>query len=112
MPSTIDQLNPDIEIESIKKNLFKLAMKGEWCSEVEIYRTNLTAHKVKLTRSGDTALHIAVSDSQDDIDQLVKCISAQTKGKEVLEIENEQGNNALHVAASMIQWGVWLCVNA
>ena len=111
MPSTIDQLNPDIE--SIKKNLFKLAKKGEWCSVVEIYRTNLTAHKVKLTRSGDTALHIAVPDSRDDIDQeLVKCISAQTKGKEVLEIENGKGNTPLHIAASMIQWGMWLCESA
>ena len=91
MASTIDQLNP--EMESIKKDLFKMAMKGEWDNVVEIYRTNAMAHTAKLTRSGDTALHIAVSDSQEGIVQeLVECISIHRKDKEikeVLEIGNE-----------------------
>ncbi|KAM4075454.1 hypothetical protein ACB094_10G171000 [Castanea mollissima] len=77
-------------------------MKGEWRSVVEIYSKDAMAHTAKLTRSGDTALHIAVSDSQEDIVQeLVKCISTQGKGKEVLVIGNEQGNTPLHIAASI-----------
>ncbi|GMY16830.1 ankyrin repeat and protein kinase domain-containing protein 1-like [Fagus crenata] len=65
MASTIDQINPDPEMENVKKDLFKKAMKGEWEKVVEIYRTNPMAHKAKLTRSGDTALQIAVSDGQE-----------------------------------------------
>ncbi|XP_075639871.1 putative 26S proteasome regulatory subunit p28 [Castanea sativa] len=111
MASTLDQLNPDME--SIKKDLFKMAMKGEWDSVVEIYRKNAMAHTAKLTRSGDTALHIAVSDSQEGIVQeLVECISTHRKGKEneVLEIGNEQGNTPLHIAASIGSVAMCQCI--
>ena len=112
MASTIDQLNP--EMESIKKDLFKMAMKGEWDNVVEIYRTNAMAHTAKLTRSGDTALHIAVSDSQEGIVQeLVECISIHRKDKEikeVLEIGNEQGNTPLHIAASIGSVAMCQCI--
>uniref|UniRef100_A0A2N9JC16 PGG domain-containing protein n=1 Tax=Fagus sylvatica TaxID=28930 RepID=A0A2N9JC16_FAGSY len=49
MASTIDQINPDPEMENVKKYLFKIAMQGKWEKVVEIYRTNPMAHKAKLT---------------------------------------------------------------
>ncbi|KAF3965882.1 hypothetical protein CMV_009975 [Castanea mollissima] len=111
MASTLDQLNPGME--SIKKDLFQMAMKGEWDSVLQKYRENAMAHTAKLTRSGDTALHIAVSDSQEDIVQkLVECISTQGKGKEVLVIGNEQGNTPLHIAASIGSVVMCRCIAA
>ncbi|KAM4087412.1 hypothetical protein ACJW30_10G176200 [Castanea mollissima] len=100
-------------MESIKKDLFQMAMKGEWDSVLQKYRENAMAHTAKLTRSGDTALHIAVSDSQEDIVQkLVECISTQGKGKEVLVIGNEQGNTPLHIAASIGSVVMCRCIAA
>uniref|UniRef100_A0A2N9I719 Uncharacterized protein n=1 Tax=Fagus sylvatica TaxID=28930 RepID=A0A2N9I719_FAGSY len=87
MASTIDQINPDPEMENVKKYLFKIAMQGKWEKVVEIYRTNPMAHKAKLTRSGDTALHIAVSDGQEErVEELVgSIISVKRESKEIKE---------------------------
>ena len=101
MASTIDdQLN--LQIEKIKKELFKTAMRGQWDDVVKIYSENETVHKAKLTSSGDTGLHIAVSDGNEEVvRKLVGYISAQPDKKEVLQIKNEQGSTPLHIAASM-----------
>ncbi|XP_059436131.1 uncharacterized protein LOC132169058 [Corylus avellana] len=89
--------------EEIKNELFQMAMEGEWDKVVEIYGSNPEARKVTVTRSGDTALHIAVSDGQEEIvKQLIDEISnGQEEGKEALRIRNDHGNTPLHVAASM-----------
>ncbi|GMY16799.1 isoform 2 of ankyrin-2 [Fagus crenata] len=111
MTSSIGQMNT--EMESIKKELFKRAMHGEWDKVVEIYRKKPMAHEAKLTWSGDTALHIAVSDGQEErVEELVGSISAQRKDKEkkVLEIGNEKGNTPLHIAASMGNVAMCQCI--
>ncbi|KAE8009772.1 hypothetical protein FH972_006188 [Carpinus fangiana] len=96
----------------IKNELFKMAMKGEWEEVVNIYKSDPRAHKVKITKSGDTALHIAVSDDKEDIVErlITEIISPVGGGKEALEIKNEQGNTALHVAASMGSVAVCQCI--
>ena len=109
MASTTDQ--PNLDMESTKKDLFKLAMKGEWDSVVEFYKKNPMALKDKLTRSGDTALHIAVSDGQEDkVKELVEYISSRPERKAVLEIKNEQGSTPLHIAASMGNGAMCECI--
>nr|XP_023881104.1 uncharacterized protein LOC111993465 [Quercus suber] len=112
MTSTIDQTDPEIEkIEKIKKKLFKSAMRGQWENVLEIYSENNTVHKAKLTSSGDTALHIAVSDGKEEVvRKLVRYISAQPDGKEVLQIKNEQGSTPLHIAASMGNVAMCECI--
>ena len=115
MASTIDQINPDPETENVKKDMFKIAKQGKWEKVVEIYRTNPMAYKAKLTRSGDTALHIAISDGQEErVEELVgSIISVKRESKEikeVLNIKNELGNTPLHIAASMGNGAMCECI--
>ncbi|KAL7200754.1 hypothetical protein ACSBR1_032644 [Camellia fascicularis] len=50
-------------------------MKGKWEEVVEIYKKNAELHGAKIIKSRDTALHLAVSDGQDDfVKQLVDTI--------------------------------------
>ena len=90
------------KMEMIQKKLFRSAMQGNWGEVVNIYKANEEAHMAKITKSGDTALHVAVSDDQGAIvEQLVLIIQSTGKAKEILEIQNERGNTSLHLAASM-----------
>uniref|UniRef100_A0A6N2KM54 PGG domain-containing protein n=1 Tax=Salix viminalis TaxID=40686 RepID=A0A6N2KM54_SALVM len=89
--------------DSMMRSLFKYAMSGQWEEVIEIYRHNPTAYKARATKSGDTALHIAVNDGQEDtVRALVEIISSQTNSgaTEVLKIANKRGNTPLHLAAS------------
>ncbi|KAI9180376.1 hypothetical protein LWI28_004213 [Acer negundo] len=97
-------------------------MKGEWAEVFKIYRDNPWIHKEKITRSGGTALHIAVSDGKEKIvEELVNIIKAsdgieeivkepvnitkvsdhKTAAQEVLWIGDEIGNTPLHTAAML-----------
>ncbi|KAG2665200.1 hypothetical protein I3760_16G119300 [Carya illinoinensis] len=91
-----------VQIE--KRDLLKNAMKGGWREVVEIYENQPWIHKAKITMSGETALHIAVSDGQKDIVmQLMTAINSQgdqNHAKEAVSVTNKQGNTALHFAAS------------
>nr|XP_048323049.1 uncharacterized protein LOC125420435 [Ziziphus jujuba var. spinosa] len=60
--------------------------------------------EVKITRSGDIALHVAVSDGQEDVvEQLIKIVSRErlVHVEKVLLTKNERGNTPLHIAVSM-----------
>ena len=70
----------DREVEAIKKNLFKLAMQGKWNDAVATYQKKPKAHRAKITRTGDTALHIAVLDHKESVvEKLVKLINDEVK---------------------------------
>ncbi|XP_021821891.1 uncharacterized protein LOC110763414 isoform X1 [Prunus avium] len=95
--SVTDDEITHMDTEKIKKYLFQIAMKSEWKKVVRTYRLNEKAHKAKITRTGDTALHIAVSDRQENhVEELVGLISNKN-----LDMQNERGNTPLHLAASM-----------
>jgi hypothetical protein len=88
----------------ISNVLFHMVRKDKyWDKVVNIYKWTKLAHTAKITSSGDTALNTAVSnDYEVTVEELIKEISASGKeGKVALEVKNERGNTALHVAASM-----------
>ncbi|XP_022642578.1 uncharacterized protein LOC106774938 isoform X3 [Vigna radiata var. radiata] len=91
--------------QKTSKLLFKLCMKGEWEEVVRTFEKDKKAHTAKITKTGDTALHVAVTDGQYDVvGNLVKLICSETeegKRKEALGIQNNRKNTALHFAASM-----------
>ena len=98
-------------MEVIKKKLFRSAMQGKWDEVVNIYKENEEVHMAKITKSGDTALHVAVSDDQARIvEQLLLIIRGKAKVKEVLKIQNERGNTILHLAASMGSMEMCKCI--
>ncbi|KAK4849125.1 hypothetical protein QYF36_021136 [Acer negundo] len=121
--STMNKVkNKETADPTTKKRLFKNAMKGEWAEVFKIYRENPSIHKEKITRSGGTALHIAVSDGKEKIvEELVNIIKAsdgieeiveepvniikasdhKTAAQEVLWIGDEIGNTPLHTAAML-----------
>ncbi|KAL6208675.1 hypothetical protein ACLB2K_019622 [Fragaria x ananassa] len=93
----------DMDNESLKKYLFTIAMKSDGEGVVQAYIQNERARKAIITKSGDTALHIAVLDGQEErVEELVKLVSL-----EELKLQNQRGNTPLHFAAA--QGNVRMC---
>ncbi|OIW14049.1 hypothetical protein TanjilG_11394 [Lupinus angustifolius] len=93
----------NMDMENINKYLFRICMEGEWKKVIEMYKNDKTkrTHKARITRSGDTCIHVAVSNEKEDVvEQLVNLICLVGE-QESLKIQNERGNTALHFAASM-----------
>ncbi|XP_059630071.1 uncharacterized protein LOC132273055 [Cornus florida] len=90
--------------------LFEIAMKGHWDEVVEVYKKSSKARMAKLTKSEDTALHLAVSDGLTDIVvKLVDSIPANEASK-ILEIKNGGGNTPLHIAAIVGNEDMCVCI--
>ncbi|KAB2605369.1 hypothetical protein D8674_005086 [Pyrus ussuriensis x Pyrus communis] len=88
----------NMDMELMQTYLFKITLTSQWKEVVRTYRLDPRAHTAKITESGDTALHVAVSDGQEEhIEELVKLVSTN----ELLQVRNERGNTPLHIAASM-----------
>ena len=129
----------DWEVEAIKKYLFKLAMQGKWNDVVATYEKKAKAHRARITRTGDTALHISILDRKESVvEKLVKLINDEVRNvegnkenevkgastscrreeegereeesKHPLEIPNERGNTPLHLAASIGNVRICLCI--
>lgn len=87
-------------MEEIKRNLFNNVMGGKWKEVIEIYKSHPEVHMAKITRSGYTALHLAVSNGQEEV--VMKLLELiRDHRKEALEVKNERGYTALHFAAAM-----------
>ncbi|KAH6799639.1 hypothetical protein C2S51_036123 [Perilla frutescens var. frutescens] len=85
------------ELENLKKTLFKLANESKWEEVIKKYHNNKEAHTAKITSSGDTALHIAISNGDEAVVKDLVAIVQETEG--ALEVQNEHGNTPLHLAA-------------
>ncbi|XP_065859616.1 uncharacterized protein [Euphorbia lathyris] len=103
MGSPLGTVEMDVEMGFIRTNLFKSAMRGEWDKVVETYHDNPRAYAAKITKAGDTALHLAVRDGQDQVvEKLVNIMSAHPfEAKQALKMANDEGNTALHIAAAV-----------
>lgn len=90
----------DVDLQEIKKRLFKYVMQGEWDEVVNICKQQPRAYKIDIVASGDTVLHVAVSQGKESIvEELVELIGEANL--DAMEVRNEQGNTPLHLAASM-----------
>ncbi|MED6110609.1 hypothetical protein PIB30_044671 [Stylosanthes scabra] len=90
------------KLEENTKQFFQICMEGRWEEVAEIYKTDKRAHTAKITRGGDSALHVAVTDGQEDVvSELVKLIAKEESKEEALRIQNQRKNTALHLAASI-----------
>ncbi|KAG7970481.1 hypothetical protein I3843_07G085900 [Carya illinoinensis] len=95
----------------IKEKLFRMAMEGKWDEVAKLYEKHEWAQTAKITNSGDTALHIAVSvGKEDNVRQLIKSIRDPSRLPVVLQTGNDQGNTPLHSAASMGNVAMCQCI--
>ncbi|KAL5539260.1 hypothetical protein UlMin_044389 [Ulmus minor] len=100
----------NLTTETLKKKLFDSVMQQKWKEVAEIYEKNPSAHTLKINSSGETALHLAISDPEhnnkvNNVYELVRHIKKLEDRLEVLNLQTEKGNTLLHSAAATSQSG-------
>ncbi|CAL8989564.1 unnamed protein product [Prunus brigantina] len=94
----VDITPEDAALYKLAHELFDNAMNGQWEEVVGVYRSSENVHDMRITKMGDTALHIAVSDGETEIVlHLLRIIG--NDASRILKIENNKGNTPLHLAA-------------
>ncbi|KAJ8634957.1 hypothetical protein MRB53_009228 [Persea americana] len=90
------------QAQSIKDRVFKDVMTGNWEAVLNTYEKNVNnIQTASITSSKETILHIAISDNRSDMAK--KLLEIVVDGKMIKEMRNDQGNNPLHLAASLGQ---------
>ncbi|KAL5545372.1 hypothetical protein UlMin_005059 [Ulmus minor] len=98
--SSMESLRKEIP-EDIGKELFENVMKREWEKVVNIYGKYPRSHKIKITSSGQTALHVAISVAKSQaVQELVQHIKRDSDPFDVLKLKTEKGYTPLHLAAA------------
>ncbi|KAG5573783.1 hypothetical protein H5410_063549 [Solanum commersonii] len=98
--------------QAIKDQIFQAAMENKWTKVKHLYINNKFVHESKLTRSEDTALHLAITSYHPDRDDSLQhphltCIKEMIAdiSKEnrlcILKQKNDKGNTPLHLAAEL-----------
>ncbi|XP_058084571.1 uncharacterized protein LOC131232356 [Magnolia sinica] len=96
--------------EDTIKYMFKNAMNENWEEVVRVCKDNPRAQEAKITRSGDTALHVAIySGREATAIELVNLI-AHKDLERILGMKNDQGNIALHLAATVEMAEMCVCM--
>ncbi|XP_062109137.1 uncharacterized protein LOC133819807 isoform X2 [Humulus lupulus] len=85
--------------DKINDKLFEDVMKNNWKDVIETYNKSSQAQMAKLTKSGDTALHIAVSNEKTEI--ALKLVEAIKESAVLMKLANGKGNSPLHLAAML-----------
>ncbi|KAL3621057.1 hypothetical protein CASFOL_035969 [Castilleja foliolosa] len=104
---------PDITLDY----LFQLTMKKQWDQVIEIYKNHEWARSAKLTKSEQTALHVAVSSYNSDTissvggytEQMIDSIPKQDIIR-ILSIQDDRGNTPLHIAAAVGWVAICKCI--
>ncbi|XP_047258259.1 uncharacterized protein LOC124885362, partial [Capsicum annuum] len=100
------------EKTNLEDEIFNAAMENKWTKVKKLYMENEPLRTTKLTRSEDTALHLAISSYHPDRDTYLHhphllCIkdmitNIPKKNREhILKQKNEKGNTPLHLAAEL-----------
>ncbi|KAK9933112.1 hypothetical protein M0R45_020320 [Rubus argutus] len=81
-------------------SLFENAMKGQWEKVLEAYRKSISAQKAEITRTKETALHVAIADGQTeiaiDLVDIILTNEDNNASNAVLSMANDRGNTPLH----------------
>ncbi|XP_058084680.1 uncharacterized protein LOC131232462 [Magnolia sinica] len=98
---------PEEDLRKTPKEMFRFAMNNQWEEVVNIYKEKPYTQSAKITSSEDTILHIAVTtDKMHAVEKLVKAVT----NMRILELVNDRGNTALHLAAAMGNVGMCICM--
>ncbi|KAH6770185.1 hypothetical protein C2S52_014988 [Perilla frutescens var. hirtella] len=98
------------------EDLFKLTMEQKWEQVVEIYKKNPKSHRTKVTKSEETAFHIAISSyhsriprQSTHIEEMMEAMEEGASLLDVLSMQNERGDTALHIAAAVGSDSAYIC---
>ncbi|KAJ8539728.1 hypothetical protein K7X08_013980 [Anisodus acutangulus] len=100
------------EKQAIKDQIFQASMENKWTKVQQLYTENEFVRESKLTRSEDTALHLAIASYHPDRDDSLQhphltCIKKmidiirKANRLSILKQKNEKGNTPLHLAAEL-----------
>ncbi|XP_073135620.1 uncharacterized protein [Henckelia pumila] len=94
------------ENESLCDKLFNLSMRKQWTEVVSIYTREAEAQKAKITKSEETALHVAISNYNPkrhgiSVGSVKKMLDSISDKEAILSIQNERGNTPLYLAAKV-----------
>ncbi|KAJ8615999.1 hypothetical protein MRB53_035371 [Persea americana] len=89
-----------LDTQEVKETLFTQVMYGNWDNVEAIYNDREDVQYAKITRSKETAVHIAISDNKIDV---AKRLLERVDPNKIKDMKNERGNNPLHVAAALGQ---------
>ncbi|KAF7814042.1 ankyrin repeat-containing protein [Senna tora] len=87
-----------------KEQLYGAVLRGEWGKVTQLFKDHPEEQSRKITKSEDTALHVAFTQgaSEEDILKLLHQISLSSESarKKTLLAKNKRGDTALHYGAS------------
>lgn len=86
---------------TLRDFLYINTKRTEWEKVIKKYEKHPEALELKLTRNGDTALHLAVLDNREDVVQKLVNRIKDSKCDKLLETTNDRKENPLHLAAQM-----------
>ncbi|XP_038982205.1 85/88 kDa calcium-independent phospholipase A2-like [Phoenix dactylifera] len=112
-PQAEDEKTQDVP-DAVKEDLFRKAMQSRWQDVARSYSENEKVRETQITWAGDTLLHLAVSSGKEsNVKLLVGCLEKSVLDKrrqEILAIQNDRGDTALHIAAALGMVGVCLAM--
>nr|XP_015891494.2 uncharacterized protein LOC107425937 [Ziziphus jujuba var. spinosa] len=107
------------------ENLFQVALKGKWGEVEKIDEKDPRSYKLKITRMGGTALHMAVAEEQDSVIKLVNEICKNDIGAlkimqrplaeadpSLLGIRTKNKDIPLFIASLHAKMDVFLCLHS
>lgn len=110
---------PEKPQESEIDYLFQCSMEKNWSEVLRLYQSDPKACEAKLTKSEETALHIAVASYHADqtdanehaevVRQMVDSIPEE-KAVEILKLKNDKGDTPLHLAAAIGSVPICECI--